>query len=93
LKGIFPAIMFFCVLAVNMGLAWDGLPEGPRRELVYERCRACHGLSRIMERGRARQAWKKVINRMSGLGLEANEKEKGIILDYLATHRGASPAK
>jgi hypothetical protein len=70
------------------------LPAGPRRELVYDRCQACHDLGNLIRAaGLSRDDWSGVLDQMKGNGLKVTEQERADILDYLATYLGSAAAK
>jgi cytochrome c len=69
---------------------YDGLPEGPGRELVYGRCSACHSLMIVKQQGLSRPRWQKTLKWMvDEQGMDPfTQTDLEQVLDYLSTHYG-----
>jgi hypothetical protein len=68
------------------------LPAGPNRELVYQRCQACHDLDNLYEAaGATRETWDGTLDLMVAFGLSVTPEQRAMILDYLATSMGPNP--
>ena len=93
MKKMILAITVMIIFNLQPLLAEDTLPEGPGREIIYDRCQACHKLNVIMEKKRSRDGWKKIIAKMIGFGLKIGDRDKKMVLDYLATYRGIAPSE
>ena len=83
-------LVFFNAAPVQAG---DPLPEGEGRSLVSKKCQKCHDLGPIKKMRGSRAQWSEVLEEMTDNGLFLNEKEREIILRYLATHLGFPPEK
>jgi len=61
-------------------------PEG--QVLLEERCTACHGLDRVEQAQKSREAWVTTVDRMVGYGVQLSESERTVLLDYLVETYG-----
>ncbi len=73
--------------------AAEDLPEGPNRELIFGRCRTCHGLEYLSDSsGLDRGQWDSVLDSMRKLGMpKLSDEDRDKILSYLATYLGPNP--
>jgi competence protein ComEA len=68
------------------------LPEGAARDLVIRVCGQCHEPNRAAAMRLTREGWEGVIEKMKGLGAQANEQQAAQITDYLAENfKGEAP--
>lgn len=69
---------------------WQDLPPGPGREDVFYICQACHSLAIVKQQGLDRASWNEVLAWMvKEQGMDPlEEKQRNLVLDYLATHYG-----
>ena len=68
------------------------LPEGPARDLTIRVCAQCHEPNRAAALRLTREGWEGVVQKMRGLGAQANEQETAQITDYLAENfKGEAP--
>jgi cytochrome c5 len=79
-------------LAKNFGpttnAAKTALPAGPGKELVEERCMACHGVEKITGEKRTKQEWGTTVKKMAERGLSVTPEEIQKISSYLAAQFG-----
>jgi cytochrome c5 len=64
------------------------LPAGPGKELVEERCMACHGVEKITGEKRTKQEWGTTVKKMAERGLSVTPEEIQTISSYLAAQFG-----
>jgi len=62
------------------------MPEGPGREETQKLCSGCHELERSISLRQDRDGWKTTMNKMVSLGMQANEREFSVALEYLAAN-------
>ena len=68
------------------------LPEGAARDLVIKVCGQCHEPNRAASLRLTREGWEGVMQKMKGLGAQANDQEAAQITDYLAENfKGEAP--
>ena len=67
-------------------LAACGGTEGER--LLQKRCTSCHEKAEVVEIGRTREDWTRVVNQMSIFGAELDEDEQDVLIEYLAETYG-----
>ena len=79
-------------LAKNFGptanAAKTALPAGPGKELVEERCTACHGVEKMTGEKRTKQEWGTTVKKMAERGLSLTPEEIQTISSYLAAQFG-----
>jgi hypothetical protein len=68
------------------------LPPGPNRDLVSRACSTCHGVENLFGHDFTREAWEIIVEGMTGYGLDVSPRERGMIVEYLATALGPNPA-
>jgi cytochrome c5 len=64
------------------------LPAGAGKELVEERCTACHGVEKITGEKRTKQEWGTTVKQMAERGLSVTPEEIRTISSYLAAQFG-----
>ena len=67
------------------------LPAGEGRELVEQRCSACHGMDRLVAASRSPREWDAIVARMSFLGALSSREEAARIASYLKSRLAAAP--
>jgi len=82
---------FLVVLGVLLPAAlsrtWSQtLPDGPSKELVSQRCSACHGLERVVNAGGTQNGWAERVRRMNRWGARIPEADIQPIAQFLAAH-------
>ena len=70
----------------------SGLPDGPGRDVLTQKCFQCHQMSMWSAIRQDQQAWESVIYRMVGRGALWTSDEIDAMAGYLARARGAVPA-
>ena len=75
-------------LAALAFAAGQDLPEGEGKKLVSDKCSSCHGLDLVVEKKLGRDGWKEMLDKMAGYGVQLEEKEVPIALDYLTKYFG-----
>ena len=60
------------------------LPDGDGKDLVMDRCTACHDLVRVEAHGGTKDDWEGVVKYMTSLGLKATPGEVARMVAYLA---------
>lgn len=83
-----PVALFGVVLLAAAG---QGLPDGPGKALVAERCADCHGLDRVTESRLDREGWTAVVAKMIQNGARLDEPERQTVVTYLSSHFGVPP--
>jgi YVTN family beta-propeller protein len=66
----------------------DKLPVGPGREVLVERCNACHDLQRTIAFVRPRAEWQNIVAAMSRRGSAITAQEEPVAVDYLTKYFG-----
>lgn len=56
--------------------------------LLNDRCTECHTLERVDSASMAREQWSATVEDMIGRGAELNDREKEVLVDYLAETYG-----
>lgn len=54
------------------------------KELFQRECAKCHAINLLLEIKKSRAEWEKTLAYMNGMGVDIDEAEKGILLDYLS---------
>ena len=68
------------------------LPDGAARDLVIRVCGQCHEPNRAAALRLTRDGWEGVMEKMKGLGAQANDQEAAQITDYLSENfKGEAP--
>ena len=70
----------------------SGLPDGPGRDVLTQKCFQCHQMSMWSAIRQDRRAWEGVIYRMVGRGALWTSDEIDAMAGYLARVRGPVPA-
>lgn len=72
------------------GAAFAQLPAGPGKAETEKLCAQCHELERSISLRQDRAGWQSTVEKMSGLGMKATDKETQATIEYLAAHYPAS---
>ena len=65
-----------------------GLPEGPGKTLVTERCLLCHGAALIAQQRKDAAAWRRTLTQMRAWGTPIQEQDQTALVAYLTDHFG-----
>ena len=65
-----------------------GLPEGPGKTLVTERCLLCHGAALIAQQRKDAAAWGRTVTQMRTWGTPIQDPDQAALVAYLAEHFG-----
>jgi hypothetical protein len=57
-------------------------------ELLADRCAGCHDVESVVANARTREEWEGVVTWMTSYGLEMDDEERSVLLDYLARTYG-----
>jgi cytochrome c len=66
------------------------MPDQPGKEEVFYTCNACHSIHLVTQQRLPRERWDQLLDWMvkkQGMA-ELTAEERGVILEYLATHYG-----
>src|ERR1700741_4616251 len=77
--------------AVAFG-AGQNLPDGEGKPLLEGSCTSCHSLDRITEKHYGQQSWEDIIVEMREKGSPLSEEEVPVLVHYLSTFFGETPA-
>jgi mono/diheme cytochrome c family protein len=66
------------------------IPDGEGKDLVQDRCAACHGLDQVVAYRGSKENWEDKVNYMVSLGLAATPKEVALMAQYLSKNFPAS---
>ena len=69
-----------------------GLPDGPGKTLVSERCLLCHGAGLIVQQRKDAAAWGRTVTQMRTWGTPIQDEDQTAIVAYLAQHYGPGSA-
>ena len=78
--------------ALFAGIAAAQLPDGAGKAEVQKLCSQCHELERSISLRQDRAGWQTTLDKMSGLGMKATDKEMQLVGDYLAANYPAGDA-
>ena len=62
------------------------LPDGAGKAETQKLCSQCHEIERSVSLRQDRAGWQATMEKMSGLGMKATDKEIQIVAGYLAAH-------
>jgi cytochrome c5 len=62
------------------------LPAGSGAEIVRVKCLTCHGTDLIRQQRLTRGAWQREVDKMVRWGASMDERERGVVIDYLSAH-------
>ncbi len=71
-------------LTIFAAAAWGQSADSPGREETVRLCSQCHELERSFSLRQDRDGWPTTLNKMTGLGMKAADKDVAVVLDYLA---------
>ena len=69
-----------------------GLPDGPGKALVSERCLLCHGAGLIVQQRKDAAAWGRTVTQMRTWGTPIQDEDQTAIVAYLSQHYGPGGA-
>jgi cytochrome c5 len=70
------------------GAEMAGLPDGPGKALVTERCLLCHGAAVIAQQRKDAAAWGRTVTQMRTWGTPIQDEDQTALVVYLAEHFG-----
>ncbi|BAT71495.1 conserved hypothetical protein [Thermosulfidibacter takaii ABI70S6] len=85
--GIGAMVALTVVFVASFG-GFGGDSEG--KALLRKRCVSCHGLDYVERAKKNKNGWRLTVERMIAKGTKLNEKEKEILIDYLAKKYGSN---
>src|SRR5688572_6997066 len=62
------------------------------KALVEGACATCHGVDLITAKTSTREEWQGIVDRIKGYGTAIDDKQTGILMDYLVKHYGPKGA-
>ena len=65
-----------------------GLPDGPGKALVTERCLLCHGAALIAQQRKDAAAWGRTVTQMRTWGTPIQDEDQTALVAYLTDHFG-----
>jgi cytochrome c5 len=65
-----------------------GLPDGPGKALVTERCLLCHGAGLLAQQRKDAAAWGRTVTQMRAWGTPIQDEDQAALIAYLADHFG-----
>lgn len=72
------------LLALSASSLWAQIPDGPGRAEVEKNCKGCHELARSISPRQDRNAWQTTMNKMVAAGMQVNDADSALIMDYLS---------
>jgi len=66
----------------------SGLPDGPGKALVTERCLLCHGAGLLAQQRKDAPAWGRTVTQMRAWGTPIQDEDQAALIAYLAEHFG-----
>jgi len=70
-----------------------GLPDGPGKALVTERCLLCHGAALIAQQRKDAAAWGRTVTQMRTWGTPIQDEDQTALVAYLTDHFGAGSVR
>ena len=64
------------------------LPKGPVRQVLLDRCTACHGIDDYAYYAMDRSGWQALVETMKEKGVGISDDDRAILLDWLVTKFG-----
>jgi glucose dehydrogenase/cytochrome c5 len=74
--------------AVTAAANSAGMPDGPARSIVQQKCSVCHALTVVTSKRASRSEWNQVVNQMVSRGAELSDEEIEAVVDYLSKSYG-----
>ena len=68
------------------------MPDSPAKQLISNKCGACHDSGHVLDQTRTRSDWTDVVVLMRDYGAKVSPDEQKNIVDYLAKNFGRAPA-
>ena len=81
-----PGLMALIATAEAAQIA--GLPDGPGKALVTERCLLCHGAGLLAQQRKDAAAWGRTVTQMRTWGTPIQDEDQAALIAYLAEHFG-----
>lgn len=79
-----------CAIALACSIAFaaqgSDLPAGQGADIVQAKCLTCHGADMIRQQRLTRAGWQRELDKMVRWGASVDERERGVVLDYLSAH-------
>ena len=72
------------LLALSASSLWAQIPDGPGRAEVEKNCKGCHELARSISPRQDRNAWQTTMNKMVAAGMQVNDADSALIMDFLS---------
>ena len=91
-----PGALFVVALLGNvLPAAAQGLfPDGPGKDVTLRMCGTCHPAERSAAVRLTRDGWQGLIAKMTSLGAQGTDADRGAVLDYLsANFKGDVPSR
>jgi len=79
---MFKEFLTFILLLVFISIA-SAETTSPK-EIVKNRCTACHDLDRVYKAKKSRADWESTVDRMISYGSQLDEKERKAVIEYLS---------
>jgi cytochrome c5 len=76
------------VVATTEAAQIAGLPDGPGKTLVIERCLLCHGAALIAQQRKDAAAWQRTLTQMRTWGTPIQDEDQTALVAYLTDHFG-----
>jgi quinohemoprotein amine dehydrogenase alpha subunit-like protein len=71
-----------------LGTRLRSLPAGTGKTQTEAACIACHSTDMLMQQTLTPKQWTATVEKMMRWGAEMSEKDKPVVIDYLAKHFG-----
>jgi len=81
-----PGLM--AVVATAEAAQTAGLPDGPGKALVTERCLLCHSAALIAQQRKDAAAWGRTVTQMRTWGTPIQDQDQTALVAYLTDHFG-----
>lgn len=63
-----------------------GLPDGPGRTVLEEKCIACHGADYVTQQRLTSAQWQRTVDKMRKFGARLSDDDAKVLSGYLAQH-------
>ena len=88
----FRPLLFALLFSVSASAhSQTNLPEGAGRDIVQNKCAACHELGRVLRSGYSAQDWSTVVHMMNNVGAQVPDEQLPILVKYLAENFPEKP--
>lgn len=78
------------MVGLFLGLSQTQLPDGPGKDLLEQRCTACHSLDSTTSKKLGQSEWNQIVSQMVSLGAQLSPTEREGLVEYLAANFGSS---